>query len=93
MVTMNTADESSTKDYCRACGPGKGHRFGSCNNAKALRGIIESQDVEIDENAERARQLDKVKAELNEADARNGLLQRIMFSLLDLAELRREAKK
>ena len=77
-------------NYCRVCGENKGHTFKECKNISGLRKVIALQDAErenLHAEANRLRQIDK---KLDERIAENSLLHRILFSLLELVELKRK---
>jgi hypothetical protein len=77
------------RTFCRACGENKGHNFGSCKNAAAIRRIVQSQDTEI--------QGLLCRAEVAEKEAKDGagiresfnVQVRLIHMLLDLWERRK----
>lgn len=77
------------EQYCRACGQNKGHSFSTCKNVSSLRSIILSQD---NETKGYQGEMERMKATVSRVPALEtslALYQRLLDSLLELCELKR----
>lgn len=72
--------------YCRACGADKGHDFRHCSNFKAMRDIIESQDIEVQTLRKQLTESKEKCSELVRCEDAIITNLRIQRALLDLIE-------
>ena len=80
---------SEDRDYCRHCGSGQGHTSAKCTNVSKIKATLACVDGELESASERIAHLLEFESRCEEVEKSNRSLNRIVFALLDLAEVKR----